>query len=72
MTDVNEKRAKEGKPVIYSIKEIFYEHYKKPTREVPGADAPVFGKSGHTSPDKSGEIDYREIHGTDFLDLTQK
>ena len=72
MTDVNEKRAKEGKPVIYSIKEIYYEHYEKPKREVPGADAPVFSGSGHTQADKSSEVDYREIHGKDFLDLTNK
>jgi hypothetical protein len=63
MLDVNKERVKEGKNPIYSIKEIYYEHYKAPKKEVAGADAPVFSGSGKFTPNTDkDDIDYREIH----------
>ncbi|MDD5069045.1 MAG: hypothetical protein PHN89_05635 [Candidatus Pacebacteria bacterium] len=60
MLDVNAKRAEEGKKPIYSVKEIYYEHYKKPTSQPAGADAPVSLGKG-VSPQPEGdekELDY--------------
>ena len=57
MLDVNLERQKAGKPYVFSIKEIFYEHYKAPETEVAGADAPV---SPSRSPvgEEPKELDY--------------
>ena len=49
MLDVNTQRATEGKRPIYSIKEIFYEHYTKPNAQPAGVDAPISMGKG-TSP----------------------
>jgi hypothetical protein len=60
MLDVNEKRANEGKDPIFSLKEIFYEHYKKPNQQPAGSDAPVSMGQG-TIPSGEGEekeLDY--------------
>ena len=68
MLDVNVARSKAGKAPIYSIKEIFYEHYKAPNAQPAGADAPV-------SPSRSGagtdmkELDYNDIHKRSFFDI---
>lgn len=72
MLDVNKKRAENNKAPIYSLKEIFYEHYKAPKKEVAGADAPVFSGSGKFTPQGAEEeINYKDIHGarsmTDLL-----
>jgi hypothetical protein len=60
MLDVNLERQKAGKPYVYSIKEIYYEHYKAPTPEsqdVAGADAPV--SPSHTPVgEEPKEMDY--------------
>lgn len=69
MLDVNVARTKEGKPPIYSLKEIFYEHYKAPTKQPAGADAPVSpGRSGGEKDTK--EIDYaKDVKGKSFFDI---
>ncbi|TVL99571.1 MAG: hypothetical protein CV087_17585 [Candidatus Brocadia sp. WS118] len=63
MLDVNLDRAKRGLPEIMDIKEIYYEHYKAPKKEVAGADAPV---SPSTTPpgESSKDLDYNEIHNS--------
>ena len=64
MTDINQKRVAEGKPVIVSINKIFHEYYKPPETEVPGADAPVsVGRSAPSPEPEPGEYDYNDIHG---------
>lgn len=62
MLEVNTQRAKENKPLIYSVKEIFYEHYKKPNQQPAGADAPVAtGRGPSDTTDK--ELDYsKDVH----------
>jgi len=69
MLDVNIARDKEHKAPIYSIKEIFYEHYKKPEKkEVAGGDAPIStGKSAVTTDEK--EVNYNDVHKKSFIDL---
>jgi hypothetical protein len=63
MLEVNQARAKEGKQPIYSVKEIFYEHYKVPTSQPAGADAPV-SMGGFTPPEDKSEINYNDIHNS--------
>jgi len=81
MYDVNIKIAEENKslppeqqkPLINSLKEIFYEHYKPLTTQPAGHDAPVAGRSNVVAPTNEDEIDYREIHGTkDFFSFFKK
>jgi hypothetical protein len=64
MYDVNTKRVQEGKQPIYSIKEIFYEHYTPPTAQPAGADAPVSAGRGNIQPDSSEDYSYNEIRNT--------
>lgn len=69
MLEVNTKRAQEGKPLIYSIKEIFYEHYKAPNTQPAGADAPVvIGRGAGEQPQKEiSPNDYRNKSWFDIL-----
>lgn len=47
MYDINQTRLKENKQALSSLKEVYYEHYKDPNAQLPGADAPVsMGRSG--------------------------
>jgi len=59
MADVNTKRVQENKQPIYSIKEIFYEHYQSPTAQPAGADAPINGKTSSATSTDDQQIDYR-------------
>lgn len=61
MQETNNKRISEGKPPVYSIKEIYAFHYTKPTVQPAGADAPVSMGKGSTPPDDNEEMDYREL-----------
>jgi hypothetical protein len=60
MLDVNIARQKEGKAPIYSIKEIFYEHYKAPTAQPAGADAPISPGTGALA-SEGKEMDYKDL-----------
>ena len=64
VVEVNTQRIKDGVPPK-TIKEIFYEDFEVPKKEVAGADAPVnMGRGGYT-PDESEEIDYmKDIAGS--------
>lgn len=64
MYDVNTKRVQEGKQPIYSIKEIFYEHYKAPNTQPAGADAPISAGRGNTQPDSTEDYSYQDIRKT--------
>jgi hypothetical protein len=71
MMDVNTTRVKEGKQPIYSIKEIFYEHFKAPNAQPAGADAPVSAgmrSTGHAANEEQ-EYSYADVHKKGFLDL---
>lgn len=80
MMDVNVKIAEENKnlppeqqkPLINSLKEIFYEHYKPLSTQPAGHDAPVAGKTSVVAPTTEDEIDYREIRKTGFMDFFKK
>lgn len=61
MIEVNTKRAAVGKPPIYSVKEIYYEHYTAPKSQPAGADAPISAGRGNAQVGPEEEIDYREI-----------
>ena len=71
MFQLNVQRNNEGLAPITNIKEFFYEHYKNPTDQPPGADAPVSG--GKTSVDEGknkDEYSYEDIHhARDFESL---
>jgi len=64
MYEVNTKRVQEGKQPIYSIKEIFYEHYKAPTTQPAGYDAPVSAGRGNAQPESTEDYSYNEIRST--------
>lgn len=81
MYDVNMKIAEENKtlpadqqkPLINSLKEIFYEHYKPMSTQPAGADAPIAGKTSVVTPTNEDEIDYKEIHkAKDFFSFFKK
>ena len=68
MYDLNESRAKEGKPPVYSLKEVFYENYKAPNAQPAGADAPVLsGNMPGQSQDKGFSLD--EIRHKSIFDI---
>jgi hypothetical protein len=62
VVDVNQKRIAESLPPK-TLKEIFYEDFKMPEKEVAGAKVPVNMGRGGFSPDDSEELDYRDIAG---------
>jgi len=71
MIDVNTKRVAAGQQPIYSIKEIFYEHFVAPKREVAGGDAPVSAglrSTGHAE-DTEKDYSYQDIKKKSFVDL---
>lgn len=68
MLEVNQERAKENKPLIYSVSRIFHEYYEAP-KDVAGADAPV---SSGTSPNTGGDgkpYTYGSLKKASFLDI---
>lgn len=68
MLDTNVQRQKEGKPPILSIKEIYYEHYKAPSAQPAGADAPVSPGTGSVDRE-TPEINYNDIRRKSFMDI---
>ena len=70
MLDTNIARQKEGKAPIYSIKEIFYEHYTapKPGAQPAGADAPVAPSAGGVTTEEK-EVNYNDVHKKTFIDI---
>jgi hypothetical protein len=64
MYDVNIARSKEGKDPIYSLKEIYYEHYTRPQAQPAGGDAPISPSRGSSDTPQDQELDYaRDIAG---------
>src|SRR3990167_6248738 len=63
MIEVNEQRVKDGKEPIYSLKEIFYEHY---SNEEPGMSAPVSAGRG-TVPAEGEQYEY--VGKQSFFDI---
>jgi len=60
MLDVNIERQKQNKQPVYSVKEIYYDHFqnvKPEPEEVPGADAPVSPSKASPSTETK-ELDY--------------
>lgn len=69
MMEVNNKRVQENKAPIYSIKEIFYEHYTPPTAQPAGADAPISAGRGNAQVDNDQEYSYKDVHNKSFIDV---
>lgn len=69
MMDVNMDRASKNLRPIYSIKEIFYEHYKNPVEQPPGADAPISIGRGAAKAEDPQEYSYHDVHGKDFMSI---
>jgi hypothetical protein len=71
MLEVNTERAKEGKRPIYSIKEIYYEHYTKPNAQPAGENAPIsVGKGAPSSGEEEQELDYnKDVKNTTWGNL---
>lgn len=72
MYEVNNARVKENKPPIYSVKEIFYEHYKSPTAQPAGDDAPISAGRGSTQTASEEDYSYNDIRSRSFLDMFKK
>lgn len=69
MMEVNEERVKKGQDPIYSLKEIYYEHYE-PTRQPAGWNAPVSVGRGAPANSSDEEYSYSDIRGKkSFLDI---
>lgn len=70
MGEVAQQRRAEKRPVITNLKEIYYEHYKKPekTRQPAGADAPVSGGRPGVATDE-GQFKYSDIRGKSYYDI---
>lgn len=69
MTDYNATRKADGKPVTYSLKEIYYEIYSK--RQVPGANAPITGINKGVSQDNK-EYSYEDIHNPSMEKIVEE
>jgi hypothetical protein len=71
MLEVNQARHDEGKRPIYSIKEIYYEHYTKPSAQPAGENAPIsVGKGAPSSGEEEQEIDYnKDVKNTTWGNL---
>ena len=63
MYDLNEQRKGEGKPTEYSIYKVFHQHYKSPTKQPAGADAPVSAgtKSGTNGAEPEDKVRYSDL-----------
>lgn len=72
MYEVNNARVKEGKAPIYSVKEIFYEHYTPPTAQPAGDDAPVSAGRGSVQTESPDDYSYNDIKNTSYLDMFKK
>src|SRR5258708_19094322 len=60
---VNQERVAKGLAPIRSIKIIFYEHYKSPTKQPAGANAPIMGGGQPPAPGKSeDEFNFARDH----------
>ena len=68
--EVNQKRIADGIPPK-TIKEVFYEDFKLPQRQVAGYDAPTnMGRGGYNPDDTNEEIDYqRDLQGKTFRQI---
>lgn len=67
--DVNQKRLAANQ-TPKTVKEIFYEDFKMPNRDVAGGDAPVNMGRGGSQQDDSEEIDYqRDLQGKSFRQI---
>jgi hypothetical protein len=69
MSLVNQERSKQGLPLITNLKEIFLDHYKAPTTQPDGGDAPIAGAKKSVSNNSEDKLSYHEIHGSSFEDL---
>lgn len=66
---VNKERVEKGLQTK-TIKEVFYEDYKSPTRQPAGADVPISAGRGAGSHDDTEEIDYmRDVKGKSWIDI---
>lgn len=72
MMEVNQERAKSGKPPIYSVKEIFYEHFTPPKSQPAGADAPISAGRGNAQIDSGEDYSYLDIKKKSFVDLFRR
>lgn len=65
---INRERLDKGLPTK-TIKEVFYEDFKSPTRQPAGADAPVSaGRGATTTADSTEELNYiRDVKNNRFL-----
>jgi len=72
MLEVNQDRTQKGLEPIYSLKEIFYEHYKAPNTQPAGADAPISAGGGSTNVESPEDYSYNEISNKSFLDFFKK
>jgi len=67
---VSRDRASQDKPAITNMKEIFYEYYKPQRRDkVAGEEAPISGGSQAVDTGKEEQIDYKDLHNSDWYDL---
>lgn len=69
---INRERLDKGLPTK-TIKEVFYEDFKAPTRQPAGADAPISAGRGATTSAEAEELDYvRDVKNNRFLNAIFK
>lgn len=69
MQRVTQENLAVGKPPLMSAKLAFYEHYKSPTEQPPGADAPIAGAGKTVIGGQAETFTNAEIKNTSFEDL---
>lgn len=73
MYENNIKRSQSGLKIITSIKEFYYEGYKKVSDQPAGADAPVSGGSTPVESKSDDDFSYDSVHNTKtFRDVIGK
>lgn len=70
MLDINQERVKEGKDPIYSLKEVYYEHYTPKSKQPAGADAPI--SAGRSSAPSGDDEAYEYVGKKSWADIIFK
>lgn len=71
MMEVNQERTKKGLDPITNIKEIFYEHYKVPSDQPAGENAPIAGVTRAVTGSSADKIPYGQFHSQNIEDIVK-
>jgi hypothetical protein len=72
MVEVNKEREAKGLDAISNLKEIYYEHFKAPTEQPAGENAPVFGAVHGGATNTAEKVPYNEFHRQGIEDIVRE